>query len=44
LEYLWYAQQDFGLLQNVQLPPKQTDGESTSKIMRQGNMRADGVV
>jgi len=44
LEYLWYAKQEFGWLQNVQLPPKRGDGEATRNIMRQGNFRADGVV
>ncbi len=44
LEYLWYAKEEYGLLQNVELPPKRRDGEGTSNIMRQGNFRADGVV
>lgn len=44
LDYLWYAQQECGLLQTVQLPPRKEGDDRTSGIFRQGNMRADGVL
>lgn len=43
LEYLHYAKSEIGLLQSVDLPPMK-DPLDVSKIMRSGNMRADGVV
>lgn len=43
LEYLWYAKEECGWIPNVQLLPKPT-GEATSSIMREGNLRADGVI
>jgi len=42
VEYLQYAQAEKGLLQGVELP-KRADGDYTSH-MRQGNLRADGVI
>lgn len=42
VEYLQYAQQEKGLLQGIALPQKK-DSDYTSH-MRQGNLRADGVV
>lgn len=42
VEYLQYAQHDKGLLQAINLPQR-TDADYTSH-MRQGNLRADGVV
>jgi len=44
LEYLWYAKEELGMLQSVELPPKQQEGEVKSSIMRSGNLRADGVI
>jgi hypothetical protein len=44
LSYLWYAKQEFGLLQNVELPPQKGENDVKSTIMRQGNMRANGVI
>jgi len=44
LDYLWYAKQEGGMLQSVDLPPKKGDGDVKSNIMREGNMRADGVI
>jgi hypothetical protein len=41
LEYLHYAQTEKGLLQGIELPPMKDEG---STKMRQGNLRADGVV
>jgi len=43
LEYLHYAQSEMGLLQTITLPPMKDESELVSK-MRQGNLRADGVV
>lgn len=43
VEYLHYAQSEKGYLQGVDLPVQRTDGEYTSN-MRQGNLRADGVI
>lgn len=42
LEYLHYAKSEMGLLQSVELPPMKD--ELDVGIMRQGNLRADGVV
>jgi len=42
LEYLWYAKNECGLLQAVELPPMMKESELSK--MRQGNLRADGVV
>jgi len=45
LEYLHYAKTEMGLLQSVDLPPMKTESElDASKIMRKGNLRADGVI
>ena len=41
-DYLNYAQEEKGLLQGIELPPK-NDEEFGSK-MRQGNLRADGAL
>lgn len=41
-EYLIYAQSEMGLLQGVVLPQKRDEDFATK--MRQGNLRADGVV
>ena len=44
-EYLAYAKQEFGLLQDKELPDAITKGQvQFSPIMRKGNLRADGVV
>lgn len=43
LDYLWYAKEECGLLQGIDLPPKKNEGDQSS-IMRKGNFRADGVV
>lgn len=43
LDYLWYAKEQRGLLQTVELPPKK-EGNAGSSIMRQGNLRADGKI
>jgi hypothetical protein len=42
VDYLGYAQEEMGLLKGIELPRK-PDEEYVSK-MRQGNLRADGVV
>lgn len=39
-EYLWYAQENFGCLSSIELPPKR----EASGIFRKGNLRADGVI
>ena len=39
-EYLWYAQETFGWLPSIELPPMREE----SGIFRKGNMRADGVI
>jgi hypothetical protein len=44
LEYLWYAKEQCGLLPTVELPDKRGEGNVGSTIMRQGNLRADGVI
>jgi hypothetical protein len=41
-EYLNYAQEEFGFLPGIELPKKMD--EDFSSNMRQGNLRADGVV
>ncbi|VEU34987.1 unnamed protein product [Pseudo-nitzschia multistriata] len=43
LEYLHYAKSDMGHFQTVELPPMEEESELGSR-MRQGNLRADGVV
>ena len=44
-DYLAYARNERGLLQDVQLPDKILQGGvEVSSIMRRGNLRADGVV
>ena len=43
LEYLHYAKTEMGLLQTVDLPPMKEESELKNN-MRQGNLRADGVV
>jgi hypothetical protein len=43
-EYLWYAREERGLLQSVEFPPKRSNKDASSSIMRQGNFRADGVI
>ena len=42
VDYLNYAQEEMGLLQGVDLPKKSDDDFRSN--MRQGNLRADGVV
>ena len=42
LEYLHYAQSEMGLLKGIELPPM-SEKLDVSK-MRQGNLRADGVI
>jgi hypothetical protein len=46
LDYLWYAKENCGLLQSVELPNKRSAGAdaAANNIMRQGNLRADGVI
>ena len=44
LEYLWYAKETKGLLQNIDLPPKKEETDVASSIMRKGNLRADGAL
>jgi hypothetical protein len=41
-EYLQYAQNEMGLLNNIELPQRSDDSYSSN--MRKGNLRADGVV
>jgi hypothetical protein len=41
LQYLNFAKDEVGLLENVELPPSQLDRPSS---MRQGNLRSDGVI
>lgn len=41
MEYLRFAQEDKGLLPSITLPPPK---EERVTIMRQGNLRADGVI
>jgi hypothetical protein len=43
VEYLQYAQNEMGLLQGIPLP-KSTSSSDLPSLMRQGNLRADGVV
>ena len=43
LEYLHYAQSQRGLLPGVELPPMKEEGD-LSTALRQGNLRADGVI
>jgi hypothetical protein len=43
LEYLHYAQSQRGLIPGIQLPPMK-DSSDLSNVMRQGNLRADGVI
>ncbi|KAG7344348.1 hypothetical protein IV203_022356 [Nitzschia inconspicua] len=43
LEYLHYAQSQRGFIPGVQLPPMKESSE-LSNVMRQGNLRADGVI
>jgi hypothetical protein len=43
LEYLHYAQSQFGLIPGVELPPMKEQGDLSSAL-RQGNLRADGVI
>jgi hypothetical protein len=42
MEYLQYAKEEMGVLQSIELP-KMNDDDFKSK-MRQGNLRADGVI
>jgi hypothetical protein len=44
LEYLWYAKEERGLFQSVELPRKRNVDEESRQIMRQGVMRADGKI
>ena len=44
LEYLWYAKEECGLLQSVELPRKRNVDEESRQIMREGVMRADGKI
>ena len=45
LEYLHYAKTEMGLLQSVDIPPMKEESElDVNKIMRKGNLRADGVI
>ncbi|KAL3915165.1 MAG: hypothetical protein SGILL_005775 [Bacillariaceae sp.] len=43
LEYLHFAQSQNGLIPGIELPPMKEEGD-LSTIMRQGNLRADGVI
>jgi hypothetical protein len=43
VDYLHFAQEDRGMLQGIELPQDRGDEQFKSK-MRQGNLRADGVV
>lgn len=42
LEYLWYAKEQRGMLQDVDLPAMRQPSESS--VFLQGNLRADGVI
>ena len=42
VDYLLYAQKEMGLLKTIELPER--DDEDYKSVMRQGNLRADGVV
>jgi hypothetical protein len=42
LQYLWLAKEECGLIPNSELPPNRASGETG--MMRQGNLRADGVI
>lgn len=47
LEYLHYAKNEMGLLQNIDLPPMTEESEANLNLpsrLRRGNLRADGVV
>ena len=44
VEYLQYAQMEFGLLEGVQLPTLAGGDDAFGTKMRKGNLRADGVV
>lgn len=44
LEYIWYAKEECGLLQSVELPRKRNVDEESRQVMRQGIMRADGKI
>jgi hypothetical protein len=43
VEYLNYAKNEMGLLPGIAVPPS-TSGSDMPSLMRQGNLRADGVV
>mmetsp|Transcript_6900 Transcript_6900/g.10907 ORF Transcript_6900/g.10907 Transcript_6900/m.10907 type:complete len:139 (-) Transcript_6900:430-846(-) len=43
LEYLHYAQSQFGYIPSVELPPMK-ESSDLSTVLRQGNLRADGKV
>jgi hypothetical protein len=44
LEYLWFAKEERGFFQSVELPRKRNVDEESRQIMRQGVMRADGKI
>lgn len=44
MEYLWYAKEQRGMFQDVELPPMRTPIEGEKSVMIQGNLRADGVI
>jgi hypothetical protein len=43
LEYLHYAKSGRGCIQGIELPPMK-DSSDMSSVLRQGNLRADGVI
>jgi hypothetical protein len=43
LEYLHYAQSQFGAIPSIELPPTKEAGD-LGTVLRQGNLRADGLV
>jgi hypothetical protein len=43
LEYLHYAQSQFGAIPSIELPPLKEAGD-LGTVLRQGNLRADGLV